>query len=80
MALAGMMGMSYDWTMAVGVDAAGDAVMASGSSTTSGAGEMASSLFSSGHEIAQIAQAWIVDGLMCGIGALVAVKVDEAVN
>ena len=80
MALAGMMGMSYDWTMAVGVDAAGDAVMASGSSTTSGAGEMASSLFSSGHDIAQIAQAWIVDGLMCGIGALVAVKVDEAVN
>ena len=54
--------------------------MASGSSTTSGAGEMASSLFSSGHDIAQIAQAWIVDGLMCGIGALVAVKVDEAVN
>ena len=27
MALAGMMGMSYDWTMAVGVDLAGDAVM-----------------------------------------------------
>ena len=35
---------------------------------------MASSLFSSGHEIASIAQAWIVDGLMCGIGALVAVR------
>ena len=72
--------MSYDWSMAVGVDADGVAIMASGSSTTTGAGEMASSVFSQGHEIAQIAQAWIVDGLMCGIGALVAVKIDEAVN
>ncbi len=40
---------------------------------------MASSIASSGHEIAAIAQAWIVDGLLCGLGALVAVKVDEMV-
>ena len=66
--------------MAVGADADGVAIMASGSSTTTGAGEMASSLFSEGHEIVQIAQAWVVDGLMCGIGALVAVKVDEQFN
>ena len=74
MALAGTMGMSYDWM-------AGDVV----------AGDahgfrydrcwwMASSIASSGHDIAQIAQAWIVDGLLCGLGALVAVKVDESVN
>ena len=70
MALAGTMGMTYDVM-------AGDVVAATVSTT--GAGEMASSIASSGHEIAAIAQAWIVDGLLCGIGALVAVKVDEMV-
>ena len=70
MALAGMMGMTYDVM-------AGDVVAATVSTT--GAGEMASSIASSGHEIAAIAQAWIVDGLLCGLGALVAVKVDENV-
>ena len=70
MALAGMMGMTYDVM-------AGDVVVATVSTT--GAGEMASSIASSGHEIAAIAQAWIVDGLLCGLGALVAVKVDENV-
>ena len=70
MALAGMMGMTYDVM-------AGDVVAATVSTT--GAGEMASSIASSGHEIASIAQAWIVDGLLCGLGALVAVKVDENV-
>ena len=70
MALAGMMGMTYDVM-------AGDVVAATVSTT--GAGEMASSIASSGHEIAAIAQAWIVDGLLCGLGALVAVKVDEMV-
>ena len=70
MALAGMMGMTYDVM-------AGEVVAATVSTT--GAGEMASSIASSGHEIAAIAQAWIVDGLLCGIGALVAVKVDEMV-
>ena len=68
MALAGMMGMTYDVM-------AGDVVIATVSTT--GAGEMASSIASSGHEIAAIAQAWIVDGLLCGLGALVAVKADE---
>ena len=70
MALAGMMGMTYDVM-------AGEVVAATVSTT--GAGEMASSIASSGHEIAAIAQAWIVDGLLCGLGALVAVKVDEMV-
>jgi len=70
MALAGMMGMTYDVM-------AGEDVVATVSTT--GAGEMASSIASSGHEIAAIAQAWIVDGLLCGLGALVAVKVDEMV-
>ena len=70
MALAGMMGMTYDVM-------AGEVVAATVSTT--GAGEMASSIASSGHEIGAIAQAWIVDGLLCGIGALVAVKVDEMV-
>ena len=70
MALAGTMGMTYDVM-------AGDVVAATVSMT--GAGEMASSIASSGHEIAAIAQAWIVDGLLCGLGALVAVKVDEMV-
>ena len=70
MALAGMMGMTYD-------EKAGEVVAATVSTT--GAGEMASSIASYGHEIAAIAQAWIVDGLLCGIGALVAVKVDEMV-
>ena len=64
MALAGMMGMTYDVM-------AGEVVAATVSTT--GAGEMASSIASSGHEIAAIAKAWIVDGLLCGIGALVAV-------
>ena len=67
MALAGMMGMTYDVTTA-----AGDVVV-----STTGAGEMASSIASSGHEVVAIAQAWIVDGLLCGLGALVAVKADE---
>ncbi len=67
MALAGMMGMTYDVTTA-----AGDVVV-----STTGAGEMASSIASSGHEVVAIAQAWIVDGLICGLGALVAVKADE---
>ena len=81
MVLAGMMGMTYDWEMASGVlDADGMMIMLEGSSSTTGAGEMASSIASSGHEIAAIAQAWIVDGLLCGIGALVAVKVDETIN
>ena len=70
MALAGMMGMTYDVM-------AGEVVAATVSTT--GAGEMASSIASSGHEIAAIAQAWIVDGLLCGIGALVAVMVDDKV-
>ena len=70
MALAGTMGMTYDVM-------AGDVVVATVSTT--GAGEMASSIASSGHEIVAIAQAWIVDGLLCGLGALVAVKVDENV-
>ena len=67
MALAGTMGMTYDVTTA-----AGDVVV-----STTGAGEMASSIASSGHEVVAIAQAWIVDGLLCGLGALVAVKADE---
>ena len=70
MALAGMMGMTYDVM-------AGEVVAATVSTT--GAGEMASSIASSGHEIAAIAQAWIVDGLLCGIGALLAVMVDDKV-
>lgn len=77
MVLAGMMGMTYDWSMAVGVAEDGTAIMGSGSVSTTGAGEMASSIASSGHEIVAIAQAWIIDGVLCGLGALVAVKADE---
>lgn len=68
MALAGMMGMTYDVTVA-------DVVVANVS--TSGAGEMAATILDGGGDVADVAQAWIVDGLLCGLGALVAVKADE---
>ena len=45
-----------------------------------GGHEMAASLVSSGDGMADVAPAWIVDGLLVGIGALVGVKVDEMVN
>jgi len=66
MVLAGTMGMTYE---------AGDAVV-----STTGAGEMASSIMSSGEDIVNIATAWIVSGLLCGVGALLATKLDEMIE
>ena len=66
MVLAGTMGMTYE---------AGDAVV-----STTGAGEMASSIMSSGEDIVNIATAWIVSGLLCGVGALLATKMDEMIE
>ncbi len=66
MVLAGTMGMTYE---------AGDAVV-----STTGAGEMASSIMSSGEDIVNIATAWIVSGLLCGVGALLATKMDELIE
>ena len=51
-----------------------------GSMMLTGGHEMAASLVSSGDGMADVAPAWIVDGLLVGIGALVGVKVDEMVN
>ena len=66
MVLAGTMGMTYE---------VGDAVV-----STTGAGEMASSIMSSGEDIVNIATAWIVSGLLCGVGALLATKMDEMIE
>ena len=66
MVLAGTMGMTYE---------AGDAVV-----STTGAGEMASSIMSSGEDIVNIATAWIVSGVLCGLGALLATKMDELIE
>ena len=66
MVLAGTMGMTYE---------AGEAVV-----STTGAGEMASSIMSSGEDIVNIATAWIVSGLLCGVGALLATKMDEMIE
>ena len=66
MVLAGTMGMTYE---------VGDAVV-----STTGAGEMASSIMSSGEDIVNIATAWIVSGLLCGVGALLATKLDEMIE
>ena len=66
MVLAGTMGMTYE---------VGDAVV-----STTGAGEMASSIMSSGEDIVNIATAWIVSGLLCGLGALLATKLDEMIE
>ena len=66
MVLAGTMGMTYE---------AGDAVV-----STTGAGEMASSIMSSGEDIVNIATAWIVSGVLCGVGALLATKLDEMIE
>ncbi len=70
MVLAGTMGMTYDVTTE-----AGDLVV-----STTGAGEMASSIMSSGEDIVNIATAWIVSGLLCGVGALLATKMDEMIE
>ena len=51
-----------------------------GAMTLTGADQMAASLVSSGAGMDHVAPAWIVDGLLVGIGALVGVKVDEMVN
>jgi len=69
MVLAGTMGMTYD---VMGPDGTVAMTM-----STTGAGEMASSIMSSGEDIANIATAWIVSGLLCGLGALLATKMDE---
>jgi len=66
MVLAGTMGMTYE---------VGDAVV-----STTGAGEMASSIMSSGEDIVNIATAWIVSGVLCGLGALLATKMDELIE
>ena len=66
MVLAGTMGMTYE---------AGDAVV-----STTGAGEMATSIMSSGEDIVNIATAWIVSGVLCGLGALLATKMDELIE
>ena len=66
MVLAGTMGMTYE---------VGDAVV-----STTGAGEMASSIMSSGEDIVNIATAWIVSGVLCGLGALLATKLDEMIE
>ena len=62
------------WMSAFGLMVLGGAMMLEGGQ------EMASSLVSSGEGMADVAPAWIVDGLLVGIGALVGVKVDEMVN
>ena len=72
MVLAGTMGMTYDVLDAEGAVAA--------TVSTTGAGEMASSIMSSGEDIVNIATAWIVSGLLCGLGALLATKMDELIE
>jgi len=59
------------WVSAFGLMVLGGAMMLSGGH------EMAASLASSGDGIADVAPAWIMDGVLVGVGALAADKIDE---
>ena len=58
------------WVSAFGLMVLGGAMMLSGGH------EMAASLASSGDGIADVAPAWIMDGVLVGVGALAADKID----
>ena len=59
------------WVSAFGLMVLGGAMMLSGGH------EMAASLASSGDGIADVVPAWIMDGMLVGVGALAADKIDE---
>ena len=59
------------WVSAFGLMVLGGAMMLSGGH------EMAASIASSGSGIADVAPAWIMDGVLVGVGALAATKIDE---
>jgi len=61
------------WVSAVGLMVLGGAM------ALSGANEMAASVTSMGDGIADTLVNWICDGLFVGVGALIGVKIDEAV-
>jgi len=71
------------WTIHTRADSAwvsAFAVMAmAGVMTLNGAHEMGASLASSGEGIADVAPAWIVDGLLVGAGAFIGGFVDDAI-
>ena len=60
------------WISAVGLMVLGGAM------TLSGANEMAASITSMGDGIVDTLVNWICDGLFIGVGALIGVKIDEA--
>ncbi|HJM86871.1 MAG: hypothetical protein QF479_07230 [Candidatus Poseidoniaceae archaeon] len=61
------------WVSAVGLMVLG------GMMTLSGANEMAASITSMGDGIVDTLVNWILDGAMVGLGALIGVKIDEAI-
>ena len=62
------------WVSAFGLMALGGAMMLTGGH------EMAASAASSFDGIADVAPAWILDGILVGVGALVGSKVDEMIE
>ncbi|MBS71632.1 MAG: hypothetical protein CMO20_01580 [Thermoplasmata archaeon] len=61
------------WVSAVGL------LLLGGMMTLSGATEMAASITSMGDGIVDTLVNWILDGAMVGLGALIGVKIDEAI-
>jgi len=62
------------WVSAFGLMALGGAMMLTGGH------EMAASAASSFDGIADVAPAWILDGILVGVGALLATKLDEMIE
>jgi hypothetical protein len=62
-----------EWASAFGLMALGGAMM------LTGAHEMGASIASSGAGIVDTLANWVFDGLFVGIGALIGVKIDEAI-
>jgi len=62
-----------EWASAFGLMVLGGAMV------LSGAHEMGASIASSGAGIVDTAANWVCDGLFVGIGALIGVKIDEAI-